>query len=1128
MFAKKTKVVILSAFLLLFLFIGSVLLLNELIQRPSVQRYLLEQLSRAVNFEFQTRKMEITFWGGIGVTVHDVEARSLVGPERTLSAPKARITFDALELIQRRFIPRKVYLLRPRMGFAFDKDQKQPLSTENRAKLFKEVVLSGLSGLGLVTIEMGRIYLKDLPLEVNHFYLNMSQETGAFRTLKISSRGKVSFKKEETGFTLNGTINQDAAALTEPVLDITINTDDTPLTWFPYPSVLPVKKGNAACNLNLKGPLSGPISAEGKIDSHDISFLVALNAGIKVYSFSQLTINFESIFSEKAFDFQYLHVQGPDFSLSSSLKLDFKDSSNPYLALEVTGDYMPLSTFKSIIPFPLIPGGIKTDLFPILSGGFVSLDLFSLKGTFQEFEHMDLPENEDAILIKLHWKELEAFKDRSSLPFRKVSGEMVIADGALRITGVKSDFGDSTLKCASLDISNPFRGAGSTEVSIDGFFKLKDLMKHRDNNLIPAGFRFYLQKFESASGNLDAKIIVRHEHGWDLPVIINTSARVSSCSVMYHGLYMPLTLDEADIEIDKDGKWQVHGTGAWGKSGFDATVSAENNFEDGSADITGQADMNDILDYFGLMNKQFMKFKKPVACHFSLIREKGRFSCRGKANLQGVSAETRSFSIEPPGDKDSILVNLVLDGQDRLDIRNIKYLSANSFLNISGSCNLKDFDFFNLEVFSPGIAIKELGILSKKDNTPAKGTFSCDLKIDLSIKDPLTTNVTGDIEGKDFSFALSEISSPLRELNFKTEFLHKKVSIDYMNMYVGKSPLRISGNLAGWDGLKGELSINSPYLNISDFICEGMKSMPALEKMVSTRFMDRSDVHLNLNVDKGLWKKIKYGPLTADVLFKSGDFYLNQSKAKMEHGNLFLRGHLKNGKEHEAFFFSHIKLIRQPAKELFESFDINKVFVECNLSIDAMLSGKGKKMENLASGLTGSADVFLEKGKIHKSSVIFNILNFFSIRNIYTKRPKDLSKKGFYFENIGGQITIKNGVASSENIIMRSPVFNAVARGSLNIPKNWMIDLDLGAQPLGTIDSIISKIPVIGYILTGKNKSLVIYYFKIEGPLSNPTVKYVPLKHLGNMADFFNRLFFAPGGLIAELYNISEGLIVNQ
>ena len=111
---------------------------------------------------------------------------------------------------------------------------------------------------------------------------------------------------------------------------------------------------------------------------------------------------------------------------------------------------------------------------------------------------------------------------------------------------------------------------------------------------------------------------------------------------------------------------------------------------------------------------------------------------------------------------------------------------------------------------------------------------------------------------------------------------------------------------------------------------------------------------------------------------------------------------------------------------------------------------------------------------------------------------------------------------------MRSPVFNAVARGNVDIPKNWTIDLYLGAQPLGTIDSLLSKIPVIGYILTGKEKSLVIYYFKVEGTLSDPKVKYVPLKHLGNMAGFFKRLFFAPGGLIGELYNISKGLIVNQ
>ena len=61
---------------------------------------------------------------------------------------------------------------------------------------------------------------------------------------------------------------------------------------------------------------------------------------------------------------------------------------------------------------------------------------------------------------------------------------------------------------------------------------------------------------------------------------------------------------------------------------------------------------------------------------------------------------------------------------------------------------------------------------------------------------------------------------------------------------------------------------------------------------------------------------------------------------------------------------------------------------------------------------------------------------------------------------------------------MSSPVLNAVARGKLDL-NTKKIKVDLGAQPFVTIDSILSKIPLVGYILTGKDRALLVYYFKI-------------------------------------------------
>ncbi|MFO7600690.1 MAG: hypothetical protein R6X27_12905, partial [Candidatus Desulfacyla sp.] len=47
-------------------------------------------------------------------------------------------------------------------------------------------------------------------------------------------------------------------------------------------------------------------------------------------------------------------------------------------------------------------------------------------------------------------------------------------------------------------------------------------------------------------------------------------------------------------------------------------------------------------------------------------------------------------------------------------------------------------------------------------------------------------------------------------------------------------------------------------------------------------------------------------------------------------------------------------------------------------------------------------------------------------------------------------------------------------------------------------DFLVSKVPVAGYLLTGDQKSLYVEYFKVQGPFSDPDVRYIPLKSLGN------------------------------
>jgi hypothetical protein len=97
-----------------------------------------------------------------------------------------------------------------------------------------------------------------------------------------------------------------------------------------------------------------------------------------------------------------------------------------------------------------------------------------------------------------------------------------------------------------------------------------------------------------------------------------------------------------------------------------------------------------------------------------------------------------------------------------------------------------------------------------------------------------------------------------------------------------------------------------------------------------------------------------------------------------------------------------------------------------------------------------------------------------------------------------------------EDFQMKSPLFNAVGKGTIDL-KDKTVDGAIGVEPLGKITREIDKIPLSGYVLTDKVKSLMTYYFHVKGPLGDPAVKYLsPTELTKGMIRDFERLFLSP------------------
>ena len=1119
--SKKIRALIRPLALLFFCLVASALLLNALIQRPSFQAYLMGRISKVTGYDIHARDISLNFRQGLGISAVDVEAGSGSGSKK-VTAEEAIITLDLSDLIRGVITPTSVYLLSPKIELSMEKGKTHP-GLESLGAIFSE----RLFRLKTVSLENASFSATESPWGLKDVSFSVFRKGEGPAEFKIMTRGKALFGENAVPFKLDGTIVREALEGKDgkPFAEVLLDTGGIPLSSIPWPDFLPFKSGRAKLRLELRGWYDGAISTQGEIIAEDLEFQLLDEGRQTDYSFSDLEVKFRARYSQKLIEISSMEVKGTDFSLKAESNLDFGGTSGPKLSLTVKSSFMPLDAVKKIYPGAILPEWISSRLFPLFKDGEGRLDSLSLRGTLNEIENFDLPENAGSLLLQVSWKDLEILLENSSLPFKRVSGEMRIEDRGLFIRDVGGSFGRSVLKEGSLVIKDLYADCTRSDVAVKGNFELEDLLYQRKTFLVPDFADAWINKIESMSGRMDADARAQYEEGETYPRILDGDIQLNNCSFNYKGFPFPLSLNEADIKLGGEGEIDFWSAGMLGKSSFKASGSFGALLKEGRLQIQASADMNEITACFYDGDKLPLRFSEQLKCRLYLSRSEEVLSLKGLADLEGVVIETPSFSMDPLGGEDRLVFSLEYrKDKEQARLKTFKCHLGDSLLEMNGEYDHRESRSFNIRVAADQFRLSDLGITFRRTNAPAKGILDFEAEARGSADDLSTVSVLGDIQGRGISLILSDLPSSLSDCDFEAEFSDKKVVLKYFDVLVGRSPVHLEGNLLGWDGLKGQISAKSDYLNLSDFIPATPDLDASDQDWDGNRFIERSDVKVYFDAAKGEWKGLKCGSIEAECTFKRGIFGIERSRISLEQGVINIKGRIRGGMEPQKSFSSYVKIDGQPIKDFLPLFGFEKQPLEGLLHLEGVFLTKGRSGKELLSGLKGEANVLLEKGVVKQSRVIFKVLDFLSLQKIFEKRPEDISEKGFYFERIKGHFNIDKGAVETDRLVMKSSVFNAVSKGSVDLAKG-VVDFDLGIQPFGTIDALISRVPIVGYILTGKEKSLLIYYFKVKGPLSGPDVKYVPLENLGSeTVGFFRRLFFTPGRIFKEMSRMLQGL----
>jgi uncharacterized protein YhdP len=146
-----------------------------------------------------------------------------------------------------------------------------------------------------------------------------------------------------------------------------------------------------------------------------------------------------------------------------------------------------------------------------------------------------------------------------------------------------------------------------------------------------------------------------------------------------------------------------------------------------------------------------------------------------------------------------------------------------------------------------------------------------------------------------------------------------------------------------------------------------------------------------------------------------------------------------------------------------------------------------------ARSLQGELTFSAGKGVIHRSNVLVKIFGFLNITDIFEGEVPNLSRGGFAYHYIRASGTLEGDKLVVKEAIVDGQSMKMFGTGNINLVDKTL-DLTVAVAPLKTVDFIVSKIPLVNYILGG---TLVSIPMKVEGPWGDPVVEGLSASGVG-------------------------------
>lgn len=445
---------------------------------------------------------------------------------------------------------------------------------------------------------------------------------------------------------------------------------------------------------------------------------------------------------------------------------------------------------------------------------------------------------------------------------------------------------------------------------------------------------------------------------------------------------------------------------------------------------------------------------------------------------------------------------------------------------------------------------------------------------------------SGELTLRQVSLQLGSHLAPLKQLAGRIRLDSERAVLEKLTARLGKSPIHLQGELKLGDQPQLELQVRAERLRADELIfpspqaqlhkvdarlridrsgIEFVSAKTRLEGGTEATVSGRLDnfaapeVRLEIEGDKveiaeviGLWRRDPAAPPPAPAIAGKPK-PLVEIRARARSGNLYglpfsdadgqitLRDGILSIEplsfhSGAGYCVAHVALDpRRDGPSLLkisghaEEFDAAGVYQQL-LRRKGLVSGalradfylEGEVGKTFLSTANGGASFAVRDGVLHKFQALGKVFSLLNVSQLLTLRLPDMTTEGMPFELLSASLALRDGILSSEDLLIDSNAMNLSLVGSIDLPRDEL-DLLLGVKPLRTVDKIVTRIPIAGWLLTGEEKALITAHFQIRGRSQAPVVTAVPISSLSKQVlGIFQRTLGLPGKLLSDVGDLLQ------